>query len=220
MLAQVAVAVELTRALDNEGFPTMVAWEAAPLIRFRDDWKGENPDSERETQVRLLWSQDNLYVRFECRYRDITVFSDAEPNGHRDHLWDRDVAEIFLQTDPSMPLHYLEFEVSPNGQWIDLAIDRTTVPHGLSDLKSRLKRRVHLDKKRKVWTAELVIPMKSLLRHFEAGATWRVNFYRVEGKAEPRFYSAWWPTNTPAPNFHVPEAFGELAFARAPARRR
>jgi len=37
---------------------------------------------------------------------------------------------------------------------------------------------------------------------------------RVE---EPRFYSAWRPTNTPAPNFHVPEAFGALVFTELAA---
>jgi len=47
-----------------------------------------------------------------------------------------------------------------------------------------------------------------------------VNFYRVEGAAEPRFYSAWQPTGTPAPNFHVPEAFGELVFAASPLPRK
>ena len=43
-------------------------------------------------------------------------------------------------------------------------------------------------------------------------AEWRVNFFRVEGAREPRFYSAWRATNTPQPNFHVPEAFGKLRF--------
>ena len=47
---------------------------------------------------------------------------------------------------------------------------------------------------------------------FAPAAVWRVNFYRVEGQQEPRFYSAWQPTNTPHPNFHVPEAFGRLRF--------
>jgi alpha-galactosidase len=47
---------------------------------------------------------------------------------------------------------------------------------------------------------------------------WRVNFFRVEGAAEPRFYSAWRPTNTPKPNFHVPEAFGALVFTDAASK--
>ena len=83
------------------------------------------------------------------------------------------------------------------------------------DLRSELKRRVILDGARKVWTAELAIPMKCLVARFDPAVAWRVNFYRVEGAKEPRFYSAWRPTETPAPNFHVPEAFGELVFANS-----
>jgi Carbohydrate-binding family 9 len=56
--------------------------------------------------------------------------------------------------------------------------------------------------------------MNGLVEHFDPAATWKVNFYRVEGTAEPRFYSAWRPTKTPAPNFHVPEEFGDLVFAK------
>jgi hypothetical protein len=65
----------------------------------------------------------------------------------------------------------------------------------------------------------LTLPMKSLTRRFDPAAVWRVNFYRVEGPSEPRFYSAWRPTNTSQPNFHVPEAFGRLVFAEGPADR-
>jgi Carbohydrate-binding family 9 len=72
---------------------------------------------------------------------------------------------------------------------------------------------VILEEAKKTWTAELAIPMKSLVEKFEPAAIWRVNFYRVEGAREPRFYSAWRPTGTAVPNFHVPETFGELVFA-------
>jgi alpha-galactosidase len=65
--------------------------------------------------------------------------------------------------------------------------------------------------------AELALPMKCLVERFDPAARWRVNFYRVEGASEPRFYSAWQPTGTPAPNFHVPEAFGTLIFADSAA---
>ncbi len=90
------------------------------------------------TEVRLLWTPATLYLQFIAHYRVITVFEDAEPTGRRDKLWDRDVVECFLQPDPSDPLHYYEFEVSPNGFWIDLDIS-----HGqLRDLQSGLHRRV------------------------------------------------------------------------------
>ena len=70
------------------------------------------------------------------------------------------------------------------------------------------------------WVAELALPMIGLAAHFDPAVTWRANFYRVEGSTEPRFYSAWQPTKTTVPNFHVPEAFGELAFAQRPLPRK
>ncbi len=185
-------------------------------LRFNADWQGKNADPERETEVRLLWTPEALFVRFHAKYRDITVFSDAQPNGRRDQLWDRDVAEVFVQSDPSHPRCYKEFEVSPNGFWIDLEI----APGEKRDLKSGLQRRVILNQAAKTWVAELALPVNCLVERFNPTARWRVNFYRAEGTAEPRFYSAWQPTRTPTPNFHVPEAFGELVFAPSPPLRK
>lgn len=185
-------------------------WIRAAGISFCTDWRGKNPAPERMTTVRALWSQEMLYLRFECRYVQLTVFPDAEPNGRRDHLWDRDVAETFLQPDPSRPRFYKEFEVSPNGIWIDLDIGTGE----LVDLKSGLQRSVWLDEKNNTWTAELAIPMKSLTSAFDPHLEWRANFFRVEGAAEPRHYHAWQPTNTEQPNFHVPQAFGKMRFVK------
>jgi alpha-galactosidase len=184
-------------------------WQSASPIAFCFDWQGRNADPGRETQVRVLWSRHRLYLRFECRYRELFVFEDCDPSGRRDHLWDRDVAEAFLQPDPAQEHFYREFEVSPNGMWVDLDI----FPGGLADLKSGLQRSVVRNEKSRVWTAVLAIPMKSLTTRFDPAAIWRANFYRVEGRKEPRAYLAWQPTHTPQPNFHVPGAFGRLRFA-------
>src|SRR5438876_11770333 len=116
-------------------------WENARPVSSCTDWRGKNPETGQETVVRLLCTLRTLYLRFECRYRELYLFSDAEPDGRRDHLWDRDVAEAFLQPDPSRARFYKEFEVSPNGMWIDLDIS----PNGLADLKSGLQRSVFLD---------------------------------------------------------------------------
>jgi alpha-galactosidase len=187
-------------------------WQSAHPIAFSSDWQGKNADPGLETRVRVLWSRQYLYLRFECHYRELFTFEDSGPNLRRDHLWDRDVAEAFLQPDPLRERFYREFEVSPNGMWVDLDI----FPGGLKDLKSGLQRSVVLDEKAHTWTAELAIPMKSLTANFDPATIWRANFYRVEGRKEPRAYLAWHPTHTPQPNFHVPKAFGRLRFTGAP----
>jgi len=204
-----AVAVRMPELPDDEGFPRPSSWELAAPLHFDADWQGKNADPERDTEVRLLWTPETLFLRFRAKYRVINVFSDSGADGRRDQLWDRDVTEVFLQPDPSQLRRYKEFEVSPNGFWIDLDI----APGQKHDLKSGLRRRVVLNEATKTWVAEMALPMNCLVEHFDPAARWKVNFYRIEGATEPRFYSAWRPTRTPAPNFHVPEAFGELAFA-------
>lgn len=207
--SDMAKAVYLSEALNSDGFPVTSAWNSAEIILFDSDWQGKNPDPERATEVQLLWTKEALFLHYRSRYRALTVFNDAEPSSRRDHLWDRDVVEAFIQSDPTYPGHYLEFEVSPNGLWIDLDIE-----HGdRSDPKSGMKCRTHVDERAKIWTAELSIPIRSLTRFFDPGSIWRVNFFRVEGSLEPRFYSSWRPTNTHQPNFHVPTAFGKLKFS-------
>jgi len=202
------IAAYVGRSLAVDAAHPSADWQKATPVVFCADWQGKNPDPGRETRVRVLWSADTLYLRFECRYREIYVFDDADANGRRDHLWDRDVVEAFLQPDPSRPRFYKEFEVSPNGMWIDLDIS----PAPRADLRSGLAHSTTLDAKSHTWAAELAILMRALTSDFDPAAVWRANFYRVEGK-EPRAYLAWQPTGTPKPNFHVPEAFGQLRFA-------
>ena len=203
-----AYALRLKKSVGVGGFPETEWWETAPVTRFDRDWRGEHGDPQRGTEVRLLWNAQTLYVRFVCHYRELHVFPDARADGWRDELWERDVAEAFLQPDTSDALVYKEFEVSPNGFWIDL-----NIAHGKKEeMRSGLRRRVVQNAAERTWTAELAVPMRSLTTEFDSKRSWRANFFRVEGKTEPRFYSAWSPTRTPAPNFHVPGAFGYLVF--------
>jgi len=215
-------------------------WRTAEAIRFSADWQGINGDPALETEVRVLWSAEALYLRFVCRYQGLFMFEDSDSNGRRDHLWDRDVAEAFLQPpeciaeesrtalgeavggarhstikylnvdkDFDAPYaRYKEFEIAPNGMWVDLDI----IPGGRGDLRSGLTRSVHIDESAKIWIAEMAIPMISLTAKFDPNENWRTNFYRVEGKAEPRKYLAWQPTMAPEPNFHIPEKFGVMRF--------
>jgi alpha-galactosidase len=201
-------ALRVSREIELNAAHPAQDWKETAAITFCADWQGQHPDPGRETTVRALWTEQTLFLRFECAYRNLYVFPDADANGRRDHLWDRDVTEAFLQPDPAEPRAYREFEISPNGFWIDLAIS----PKGDTDLKSGLRRSVWLDEKARRWSAELAIPMKSLTANFDPTKVWRANFYRVEGPAEPRAYLAWQPTNSLKPNFHVPEAFGKLRF--------
>jgi hypothetical protein len=203
------VATQVMHDLRLDAAQPAEEWQNAIPVNFCSDWQGKHPDAARQTSVRVLWSDEALYVRFVCRFRELHLFDDADPSGRRDHLWDRDVAEVFLQSDRSQLCCYKEFEVAPNGLWLDLDVSSGVV----RDLNSNLHRSVCVDAQNYTWAAELAIPMRSLTSKFDPRLVWFVNFFRVEGRAEPRAYYAWQPTNTPKPNFHVPSAFGRIRFS-------
>jgi hypothetical protein len=201
-------ALRLDTPLNQGGLPAPAAWdEAAPII-YCSDWRGENPDERRETEVRALWSHEFLFLRFRCSYREIYVYSGG--NSRRDKLWMRDVAEVFIRPPGRDLRHYLEFEISPNGDWLDLDI----APGEKSILYSDMKSRVTVDPQASIWSAELAIPMGCLTASFNPDDAWSINLFRIEGREPNRFYSAWQPTHTPKPNFHVPEVFGKLHFLK------
>ena len=195
---------------DHDGsFPDTAAWEAVSPVVFCADWRGQNADAGRKTEVQLLWSRQALHLRFRAQFRSLDLY--PTKNRRQEKLWLRDVAEVFLQPAGTAE-GYKEFEISPNGDW--LAINIFSEAQGrFSRLDCDVKSRGTVDESQHVWTAEIAIPMKCLTADFDPGANWRVNFFRIEGMKPDRFFSAWHPTNTPQPYFHVPEAFGELRFA-------
>ncbi len=197
---------KLHSSLTSAGLPQSDAWESATPVRFCHDWQGRNADPQRETEVRVLWTTETLFLRFRARYRTLYTYENRDQR--QPELWERDVAEVFLQPAGQSGRNYAEFEISPNGDWLDLAIK----PDQTLDLNCMMKSKVVVDAAANIWTAELAIPMKSLTREFDPKLPWKLNFFRVEGAEPERFYSSWQPTNTPKPNFHVPEAFASLSF--------
>jgi alpha-galactosidase len=201
-----AIAFHLERLPDPDGFPPVDSWDSAAPLRFDRDWQGANADPKRATEVRLLWSFEFLFVKFSCRYRSIYIYPDG--NCRKDRLWLRDVAEVFIQPETDKIRCYKEFEISPNGGWIDLDI----APGRTDPLGAVVKSRAAIHPELAVWTGEFVLPMNCLTLDFSPDRVWNVNFFRVEGPEPHRFYSAWSPTRTSVPNFHVPDVFGKLQF--------
>ena len=111
-----AYALRLKEPLTGEGLPAAVSWEKAPAYSFDQDWKGENPDPERATEVRVLWTPETFFLRFHCKYRNIYVFPDARADGWRYELWERDVAETFLQPDSQRSVRLQGIRSEP--EWI------------------------------------------------------------------------------------------------------
>ncbi len=166
------------------------------------------------TTVRALWSEKYLYLSYECPFTELTIFEPAQANRkrfdlakERVSLWDRDVVEAFIGSDPNHLRHYAEFEVAPTNEQLDLLI--TNLAEKDFSWNSRFQSAVKVSKKQKTWTCEMRVPMDALSQAQPSpGAQWPLNLFRCD-RANNAFL-AFNPTLTAT--FHTPERFGLLEF--------
>jgi hypothetical protein len=126
-------------------------------------------------------------------------------------LWDRDVCEIFLAPDASEPRKYLEFEIAPTGEWIDLTIDLTSGERITGwDFASGMKAAARIETDHVMMA--ISVPWEAFGKTPKPGDTWLGNIFRCVGSGTDRGYLSWQATFTEEPAFHVPEAFGEFVF--------
>jgi hypothetical protein len=125
-------------------------------------------------------------------------------------LWDRDVCEIFVAPDPDVPERYFEFQASPAGEWIDLAINFTEAERA-TDFEFHSGMIVAALLTGGQLFIAMQIPWSTQLPKPQKGDSWRVNLFRCVGVGDDR-YLAWQPTYTAEPSFHVPQVFGWLNF--------
>ncbi|MGC2237220.1 MAG: carbohydrate-binding family 9-like protein [Pyrinomonadaceae bacterium] len=188
-------------------------WKKAKEISIEKYWSGENAPQGRHAKVRLLWSIAALYVRFEANQTEPLIISDV-PNleSKTKNLWDRDVCEIFIAPDENEPRKYFEFEIAPNGEWIDLGIYQKTDKRETDwEYDSGMESAAKIEKDKILMAIK--VEWKAFGKTPKAGDIWLGNLFRCVGEGKTRGYLAWQPTKTIEPGFHVPEAFGEFKFA-------
>ena len=181
-------------------------WQTARPVHVECTLKDGVATPEISTSVRALWSDKYLYLGYECPFTRLTVFEPADRKKERYGLWDRDVVEAFIGSDATNAKHYYEFEVSPNGEGIDLELGGTT--KGL-DWNSGFQSVAKLNRKTGWYNVEMRIPLTALnpVRP-TAGLRWRLNLYRHD--IAHNVFLAWSPTATSTA--HTPERFGWLEF--------
>lgn len=189
------------------------SWRRAQPIKINRYWSGAEAPRGRTAEAKILWSDTAIHVRFACNQTEPLVISDKPITDKKTvGLWDRDVCEIFLAPDLSVPERYFEFEAAPTGEWIDLAIH--TMPDKRDtdwDFHSGMSAAARVEKGRVI--IAMRIPWDHWIHKPQQGERWRANLFRCAGSGETRGYLAWRPTLAPEPAFHVPSAFGWLRFA-------
>jgi hypothetical protein len=189
--------------------PDSTFWRSAPLVTSSLDPFGR-PTGSGPTQIRSRWTHDSLYLLYTCPFHDLYLKPNPVLDRDTPLLWDWDVAEAFIGLTSDDIYHYREFEMSPQGEWVDLDIDLANPKpdYGMS-WNSGYQVKARIDRDRKVWYGEMRIPMASLpAADPKPGDVFRLGLYRIEGPPPNRKFGSWQPLYRAT--YHTPESFGNL----------
>jgi hypothetical protein len=150
----------------------------------------------------------HLYLIFTCPYDTLHLKPNPVTFTETNKLWEWDVAEVFLGSDFNNIRRYKEFEVSPQGERVDLDVNLDSPDHEEGWIwNSGFEVAARIDPLQRIWHGSMRIPFSAIVsRPPYPGNELRVNYFRSHGKGQTLI--AWQPTMKPT--FHVPEAFGTL----------
>lgn len=187
--------------------PASPFWSASRPVYMEKDNFGKTVPGYR-TEVRSRWTKNNLYFLFICPYEELYLKPSPRTDKETYELWNWDVAEVFVGSDFSNIKRYKEFEISPQGEWVDLDIDLSKPHHEEGwTWNSGFEVKAYIDRAKHTWYGAMRIPMAAVdQRPAAAGNTMRINLFRSQGPPPHRQAVTWQaPMND---TFHVPERFG------------
>ncbi len=193
--------------------PTTPFWQAARPIYAERDSFGKLRARYR-SEVRSRWTIKNLYLLFVCPYEELNLNPTPNLEGETFRLWDWDVAEAFIGSDFENIGRYKEFEISPQGEWVDLDIDLAKQQHEDGWIwDSGFAKAARIDAAAKIWYGAMRIPFAALQDRPPAiGEALRINLFRSQGPEPRRVQVMWQPTMEKS--FHVPKSFGLLRLTK------
>jgi hypothetical protein len=193
--------------------PMSSFWRGSEPTYMESDALGK-PEPKYRTEIRTRWTKQNLYFLFVCPYEELNLTPNPNTSAETNELWNWDVAEVFIGADFKNIKRYKEFEISPQGEWVDLDIDLDRQRHDSGwKWNSNFEVSSRIDKAAHVWYGAMRIPYAAIESHpAAAGNTLRINLFRCQGPVPRRHYIAW---RAPMRDgFHVPERFGTLKLVR------
>jgi hypothetical protein len=207
--APLMVSHRIRADFDLTADPNAKPWKGVRGVAAEKGFHGETVAGHR-TDIRSRWTDRHLYFLFVCPYETLNLKPDPATKAETNRLWEWDVAEVFIGSDLQRIRHYYEFEVSPQGEWVDLDIDRDFMQADKAiQWDSGFTNKTRIDDAKKTWYVEMRIPFAAIdKRKPVEGLEYRLNLYRCQGAKPDRKYIAW--QSTGKESFHVPEKFGRM----------
>lgn len=175
-------------------------WQTAPVAAFPAE------DTSTQTQVRLLWDDEALYVSAQLNEpapeKMVTVATE-----HDGQLWTDDCLELFLA--PKGIIHrYEQMIVNSRGAWYDGTGTLRSTESGLWNTTPLLR----TARNAQGWTIEMRLTWKDIAHGTpKKGDLWTADLRRWRfASGQPQYES--WAKAPLKGSTHHPEAFGYLRF--------
>jgi len=180
---------------------------------------GTPPPAHLATSVVCFWDETSLSVLFRAQYlrlRTLPAGYGGGVVGKTLHLWEQsDVLEVFIGREVRSVLTYGEFQVAPDGRWLDsrVRLDEEMI---LLDTawESGLRVASVIDVRNNLWRAGMEIPWSAFGTAPPSTCRWDMNCYRATGRFHGDELLAWSPTGYGEGCFHRPDRFGVLEVIR------
>jgi cellulose/xylan binding protein with CBM9 domain len=210
--------VEATQDVSLDVDPTSAFWRASRPVYMEKDRYGKTIPRYR-TEIRTRWTKNNLYFLFVCPYEQLHLKPAPNTQKETNELWNWDVAEVFVGSDFANIKRYKEFEISPQGEWVDLDIDLSKPQHeGGWTWNSGFEGKARIDEGTHTWYGAMRIPWAAVeARPPVTGMTMRINLFRSQGPPARQRAVTWQPPMNDS--FHVPERFGLIRLVQKPAEK-
>ena len=163
----------------------------------------------------LAFSDKVIALLWEVKEDHVRAVS-LEDNGP---VWEDSCVEFFV-SDPDSPA-YFNFEMNCIGTMLasrkmsryDAGHFGPDKMHLIRNFGSLAHETIDIQGKDQEWWRVVLIPF-SVIGLDEAPASLRCNFYKCGDNCAQTHYLSWAPIDTPAPDFHRPDFFGEVTLAR------
>ncbi len=178
------------------------------------NWASQYP-YRPDTAFAIARSETHLCILFHVRGLDLRAKA-MEDNGR---VWEDSCCEFFV-SDPQDGTYY-NFEMNCVGTLLaSKRKNREDCIHFNAEQMSRIIRhstlpKVETDQENGIfaWSVAMCIPFRLIgINPIFLPSALRGNFFKCGDRTGHPHFLSWNPVNTPSPDFHRPEFFGELTF--------
>ena len=167
---------------------------------------------EKETAIKLLWDDNNLYIALDCAESEMGKVDASEIENDQTRIWRNNGVEIFLDPDNQGRTHF-QWLLNNKGTWADCHV----YAKNKNDFKWNSGFTSKVVEKAEGYTVEMAIPFSGFpVAKPRQGDTWGANFIRkrkLQGVGmEHAEYNTWSPLIDQFTGFHRGIEFGKLDF--------